>query len=50
MPAVVVDNSRALSLGWVPRYPQLPDGLIGVWDEWSTAEVEAPVGASGSPA
>jgi UDP-glucose 4-epimerase len=50
MPAVVVDNVRAHSLGWVPRYPQLSDGLVGVWDEWSKAEVEAPVGASGGQA
>jgi UDP-glucose 4-epimerase len=49
MPAVIVDNRRALSLGWAPRYPQLPDGLVGVWDEWSKAEVKAPVPAAGRP-
>jgi UDP-glucose 4-epimerase len=50
MPAVIVDNSRARSLGWVPQYPQLSDGLVGVWDEWSKADVEAPVAAGGGPA
>jgi UDP-glucose 4-epimerase len=43
MPAVIVDPSRAYSLGWTPSYPQLTDGLVGVWEEWSTADVKAPV-------
>lgn len=43
MPAVIVDPSRAHSLGWTPKYPKLADGLVGVWEEWSTAHVEAPV-------
>jgi UDP-glucose 4-epimerase len=43
MPAVIVDPSRAHSLGWTPTYPKLADGLVGVWEEWSTARVEAPV-------
>ena len=42
MPAVIVDPSRAHSAGWSPRFPLLEDGLVGVWDEWSTAPVEAP--------
>ena len=42
MPAVIVDPSRAHAAGWSPRFPSLEEGLVGVWDEWSTAEVEAP--------
>ncbi len=42
MPAVIVDPSRAHAAGWSPQYPLLEQGLVGVWDEWSTAEVEAP--------
>jgi UDP-glucose 4-epimerase len=45
MPAVVVDPSRAHAAGWSPRFPQLADGLVGVWEEWSKADVEAPVAA-----
>ena len=41
MPAVIVDPSRAHAAGWSPRFPHLHDGLIGVWEEWSTADVEA---------
>lgn len=41
MPAVIVDPSRAHAAGWSPRYPSLVDGLVGVWQEWSTADVEA---------
>jgi UDP-glucose 4-epimerase len=48
MPAVIVDPSRAHAAGWSPRYPQLSDGLVGVWEEWSKAEIEQPVGAGGS--
>jgi len=47
MPAVIVDPSRAHAAGWSPRYPRLDDGLVGVWDEWSTAEVTSP--AAGGP-
>ena len=43
MPAVIVDPSRAHAAGWSPQYPALADGLVGVWDEWSTADVKAPV-------
>ena len=42
MPAVIVDPSRAHAAGWAPQYPVLDDGLVGVWDEWSTADVKAP--------
>lgn len=42
MPAVIVDPSRAQAAGWAPQYPVLDDGLVGVWDEWSTADVKAP--------
>jgi UDP-glucose 4-epimerase len=45
MPAVVVDPSRAHAAGWSPRFPQLADGLVGVWEEWSKADVKAPVAA-----
>jgi len=49
MPAVIVDPGRARSLGWSPRYPALADGLIGVWEEWSVADVQAPTPAGGAP-
>jgi UDP-glucose 4-epimerase len=42
MRAVVVDNSRARAAGWTPQF-DLGGGLVGVWDEWSRADVEAPV-------
>jgi UDP-glucose 4-epimerase len=47
MPAVVVDPRRAHAAGWSPRFPQLADGLVGVWEEWSKADVKAPVAAGG---
>ena len=47
MPAVIVDPSRAHAAGWSPRFPDLADGLIGVWDEWSKADVSLPAGAAG---
>jgi UDP-glucose 4-epimerase len=40
MPAVIVDTSQAQAAGWTPRYPSLDDGLVGVWDEWSQAELQ----------
>jgi UDP-glucose 4-epimerase len=43
MPAVIVDPSRAYALGWTPSFPRLADGLVGVWEEWSVADVQAPV-------
>ncbi len=48
MPAVIVDPSRAHAAGWSPKFPQLSDGLVGVWDEWSTAEIEQPAVAGGA--
>jgi UDP-glucose 4-epimerase len=42
MPAVIVDPSRAHAAGWSPQFPSLDDGLIGVWDEWSKADINAP--------
>jgi UDP-glucose 4-epimerase len=47
MPAVIVDPSRAHAAGWSPQYPDLDQGLIGVWEEWSTADIEAPLAAGG---
>ncbi len=44
MPAVIVDNSRARGLGWEPQY-SFSEGLTGVWDEWSQAEVQGAVAA-----
>jgi UDP-glucose 4-epimerase len=40
MPAVIVDNARALAAGWKPQYPTLAEGLVGVWDEWRQAEID----------
>jgi UDP-glucose 4-epimerase len=40
MPAVIVDNSRAVAAGWKPQYPTLAEGLVGVWDEWKRAEID----------
>ncbi len=42
MPAVIVDPSRAQAAGWSPRFPVLHDGLVGVWEEWSQADIQAP--------
>jgi len=39
MPAVVVDAGRARRADWAPRY-SLEEGLPGVWEEWSRAEIE----------
>jgi UDP-glucose 4-epimerase len=47
MPAVIVDPGRAHAAGWSPRYPDLHEGLIGVWEEWATADIEAPLAAGG---
>jgi UDP-glucose 4-epimerase len=33
MPAVIVDNGHARSLGWTPGY-DFGSGVQGVWDEW----------------
>jgi UDP-glucose 4-epimerase len=36
MPAVIIDNSRARSLGWDPQY-DFHTGVVEVWDEWRDA-------------
>jgi UDP-glucose 4-epimerase len=48
MPAVIVDPSRARSLGWSPRY-SFAEGLKGVWEEWSQADVEDMTGPLSVP-
>jgi UDP-glucose 4-epimerase len=40
MPAVIVDPTKARSAGWSPRYT-FAQGLQGVWEEWSQANVKA---------
>jgi UDP-glucose 4-epimerase len=37
--AVIVDTSLANSRGWFPKY-SFTEGLAGVWDEWSDADLE----------
>ena len=46
MPAVIVDTSRARAAGWSPRY-DLAAGLVGVWQEWSHAEIAVRAGGPG---
>jgi UDP-glucose 4-epimerase len=46
MPAVIVDSSRARAAGWAPRW-DFSDGIEAVWQEWSQAEIDEPVGAPG---
>jgi UDP-glucose 4-epimerase len=48
MPAVIVDPSRARAAGWSPRYA-FAEGLKGVWEEWSQADVEAMTGPLSVP-
>jgi UDP-glucose 4-epimerase len=51
MPAVIVDPSRARSLGWSPQF-SLEQGLVGVWQEWSAIDLDAVaagVGTVGAP-
>jgi UDP-glucose 4-epimerase len=48
MPAVVVDSSRARAAGWSPRYT-FAEGLEGVWEEWSQADVESMTGPLSIP-
>ncbi|MGN6169402.1 MAG: NAD-dependent epimerase/dehydratase family protein [Solirubrobacteraceae bacterium] len=48
MPAVIVDPSRARAAGWSPRY-DFREGLHGVWEEWSVADVEAMTGPLSVP-
>jgi UDP-glucose 4-epimerase len=40
MPAVIVDPSRAHAAGWSPRFDFEP-GLAGVWEEWSSIDLDA---------
>jgi UDP-glucose 4-epimerase len=47
MPAVIVDPARARTAGWSPRYTFVK-GLVGVWDEWARADLDAI--AAGAPA
>ncbi len=47
MPAVIVDAGKAHAAGWSPRL-SFRDGLAGVWDEWSRADLDAI--AAGAPA
>jgi UDP-glucose 4-epimerase len=50
MPAVIVDPTRAHAAGWSPQY-DFEQGVRGVWDEWSRADLDAIVaGAPGAPA
>ena len=46
MPAVIVDPSRARAAGWAPRWG-FSEGIEAVWQEWSRAESDEPVGAPG---
>jgi len=41
MPAVIVDPTRAKSAGWAPRF-SFAEGLAGVWEEWSKADLQPP--------
>jgi UDP-glucose 4-epimerase len=38
MPAVIVDNSYAKSLGWNPQY-KFKAGVSAVWEEWRDADI-----------
>jgi UDP-glucose 4-epimerase len=40
--AVIVDNARAQSLGWTPRY-DFTTGVTGVWEEWRDADMTGAV-------
>lgn len=48
MPAVIVDSSRARAAGWSPRF-DFSEGLVGVWEEWSKADVEDMTGPLSVP-
>jgi UDP-glucose 4-epimerase len=47
MPAVIVDNSRARTIGWSPQF-SFEDGLVGVWQEWSQIDHDAVLAGSGA--
>ncbi|HWD86053.1 MAG TPA: NAD-dependent epimerase/dehydratase family protein [Solirubrobacteraceae bacterium] len=42
MPAVIVDNGRARSLGWEPQY-DFAGGVAGVWEEWRALDIDGAV-------
>jgi UDP-glucose 4-epimerase len=44
MPAVIVDPSKARAAGWSPSFT-FAQGLVGVWEEWSQAEIAGAVAA-----
>jgi UDP-glucose 4-epimerase len=48
MPAVIVDPGRARAAGWSPRHA-FAEGLQGVWEEWSQADVQAMTGPLSVP-
>ncbi len=48
MPAVIVDPSRARAAGWSPHF-DFAEGLRGVWEEWSKADVESMTGPLSVP-
>jgi UDP-glucose 4-epimerase len=47
VPAVIVDTSHALGLGWTPRY-SFEEGLAGVWEEWSALDLDAVSSGTGA--
>ena len=46
MPAVIVDNSRARSLGWTPGF-DFAGGVAGVWEEWRELDIEGAIPLAG---
>jgi UDP-glucose 4-epimerase len=46
MPAVIVDNSNAKSMGWDPQY-DFTTGVEGVWAEWKDADMTSAVAQPG---
>ena len=46
MPAVIVDPGRARAAGWSAQYG-FADGLAGVWEEWSRADIDAIAAGAG---
>jgi UDP-glucose 4-epimerase len=46
MPAVIVDNSYAKSLGWDPQY-DFHTGVTGVWEEWKDIDLQGAVAVPG---